>query len=591
MSKKKLNLIPNSPADGFPKAKKRNYLNSMLRGDNETVCRAIVDYLRFFEVHHYSEIGTQDMGYIDEFVSSVFAVITDQNFKLGEDSGKHLISCGHMLSNIVATSSYRTTDGPLLHIMRQQNNYAKLLFLYNSRCTVYVPVKTLFDVNADISSLWYNTYILGDSNPTLIQQANLMRHMESMDERWVPPNERVSVLYFTCTYYAPNSDRKVKGIINKACKTRSNINVTNTPKEGSIAIVTAKWHRNHAVYKSCSPLVDQLKGKYKLTLIHLGTDQPPLVEDGFDAVYKVAFDDHKLVLPPEVANNDYQAVYYPDIGMNDESMWMSNCRLAPIQAMGYGHPATSGDNSEIDYFIGGTIEKDVANRYSEQMILIPGLAQHPAWPSYERKNNWQPSDIVRINCVWGPDKYNFAMLSGLAEVSKKATSKHEWHLYPSPGINRYGALIPFKRSVEAVLPNVIIHSDLEYYEYMEDAEQHDFSVNSYPFGGYNTVVESLFLGLPMVTIEGDRFYNRAASYLLRKVGLDCLSTTVPDAFVDKCVRLIDDPDHRAAMRTKVAECDLKTTLFDDPGDHFLKAFEYILENHPIKSDTPIIIGE
>lgn len=115
---------------------------------------------------------------------------------------------------------------------------------------------------------------------------------------------------------------------------------------------------------------------------------------------------------------------------------------------------------------------------------------------------------------------------------------------------------------------------------MEEAEYGDFAINSWPFGGYNTVVESLYLGKPVVTLEGDRFYNMAASALLRRVGLDNLITKSAPEFIDLCARMANDPDFLAAQQEKLASVDLKEALFttDEPR-YFEAAMEYIIENH------------
>jgi hypothetical protein len=312
--------------------------------------------------------------------------------------------------------------------------------------------------------------------------------------------------------------------------------------------------------------------------------------EGFKSVCNIRFKDGNLAIPGNVKENDFQVVYFPDVGMLEESIWLSNCRLAPIQAAGYGHPATTGFNNCIDYFIGGDVEKDCGDEYSEQMLLLPGLAQHPAWPTYERKNNWVKKTPIEINCVWGPDKYNVMMLEGLAEISKRAKTEHEWHFYPSPAVNRYGGYIPFRDAVLQLLPNSIIHNTLHYADYMERAEEGDFTVNSFPFGGYNTVVESLYLGLPVVTLEGPRFYSKAASYLLNQIGMPELSAKDGESFVDICVEMIDNEVHLSEYRNELAGLNLKKILFSPSDGNFLKAFEYMISNKQERGN-PVLIGE
>lgn len=450
--------------------------------------------------------------------------------------------------------------------------------------------------------MWYMAYMMGLSSPTKRIQKNMFCHLANMDERWIPPHHSLSGLYFVCTYHNPEAALRVKGIINKGIKDRGGLpKFVNTPRESGqkhVAIVTNRWHRNHAVYKSASPLVEQLVGKCKLTLIWTSPpDRVPdtMITDYFDKVVYCYFKPNgDLEIPAEVMNNDFDMVYYPDIGMSDESIWMSNMRIAPIQAVGYGHPDTTGPNNEIDYFIGGDVEKDSTDSYAETMVLLPGLAQEPAWPTAPRQNNYKDDGIVRVNCVWGPDKYNHTLLTMLEGINKRVAqidpeSKHEIHLFGSPGMNRYAALPSFLREIGRMLPNATVHSEQEYYDYMENAEMHDFSLNSFPFGCYNVLVESLYMGLPFLTLVGDRFYNRAGMYLNDRIEMGENNFTQPQGLIAKAVELITNPAELKRQRDHLASLDLKSRLFTLKGDHFLEAVEHIFANHPF-TETVLIGG-
>lgn len=508
---------------------------------------------------------------------------------------------GHLFKHLVALSSYRTTDGVLKDCMNMPNNLPKALFLQSSRNNVQVNQKVFFDADPTLASMWFRTYLLGISTATDVEQRNMYHHLANMDERWVPFMHPVTGIYFTSTYHNPQAARRCKSIMNKALKERMTYKFENNPDPNSIAIVTCRWHRNHAVYKSASPLVEQLIGKRKLTLIWTGEKLPPLaVTDYFDKVAHCYFKPTGgLVIPPELEKNDFGMIYYPDIGMSDESVWLANARIAPIQAMGYGHPETSGDNSEIDYFIGGDVEKESTDQYSETMVLLPGLAQEPAWPTAERKNNYKDDGVVRVNCVWGPDKYNHTLLTMLAAINETVNSikkekglelpEHEFHLFASPGINRYGALPVFAQDITNLIPNARIHSEQEYYDYMENAEMHDFSLNSFPFGCYNVLIESLYMGLPFLSLVGDRFYNRAGMWLNNKIGMGENNFDSPREFINKAAELITNPAELRMQREYLAWLPLKETLFTLEGNHFLEAVDYIQANHPFTETK--IIGE
>jgi hypothetical protein len=172
------------------------------------------------------------------------------------------------------------------------------------------------------------------------------------------------------------------------------------------------------------------------------------------------------------------------------------------------------------------------------------------------------------------------MLDTLKTISKQCGLKYS--IFPSRGIHRYNAYIPFKRDLLQHLGEyATLYADFEYMEYMEAAEYGDFSINSYPFGGYNTVVESLYLGKPVVTLEGDRFYNIAASALLHRVGMGELIAKDIQGLQDICIRLTLDKGYLAEMKARLEGVDLNATIFDKGDEEpFVKAIEHIITNRP-----------
>lgn len=580
-----------SPGEGVPRWDAVTFAKLVHEKKWSQCLDAIFEFLTFFERNHYRGFSTNDIQMFNQFVMSAAFALTQPDFESDGLRAARLVTCGHLFSNIVALSCFETTDF-LLRMLIPQGNLVKLLFAENPRANIQGNIKAFFDSNAELASLWYNTYLLGVGCPTQRQQRNLHKHIADIDDRWTIVSPMISCPMFTCTYFNGEAAKRAKVVMNNAVKKKCTIKFENNPDPNSIAIFSSKWHRNHAVYKSAGPLVEQLRGKYKLSLVWLGRDVPQsAVTDYFDKVYMVAFDEKmQLQVPEEVRKNDFQMIYFPDIGMIDEGIWLANHRMAPIQACGYGHPETTGA-TEIDYYIGGDIEKDATDYYTEKMVLIPGLAQHPAWPTAERKNSWVERSVTHINCVWGPDKYNFTMLKVLEQVNKRCgADKLFWHFYTSPGANRYAALVPFTMDVKAILPNSEVHSEVEYYDYMREAELSDFSVNSFPFGGYNTVIESMYLGLPIVCLSGNRFYNRAGNAVNTMIGMDELNAEKPEQFIEIISKMVSDRQYMLAERAKLAGTDLKAKLFQVGPKHFLNAVNHIIANHPLQTN-PTLIGE
>jgi hypothetical protein len=594
-------VMPQDHTQDIPGINYEAWLRAVAARDPK-VWDAIVQYLSFFESRHYRAFGRSAIVKLNEFATAVMVAISNPDFRPNGNQSARLVQASHLFHHLVAISSFETTDVGIRNSVMQEGNVGKLVFLTNPRSLEQIHQEKFFEKEPYLASLWYLNYLLGISSPTPTMQKNIHRHLSLMSDLWKPPHHCLTPLYFGVTYHNPDAARMVKGKMNRAIKEIGKIpTFTNTPHDGDrprIAVITNKWHRNHAVYKSQGVLLEQLLPWADLHLYWTGQKErmpDTTVRKYFKDVENCYFEQNGvLVIPDSLKNNNFDMVYYPDIGMTDESVWLSNCRIAPIQVVGQGHPDTTGDDSEIDYFIGGHVEKDAAHWYGETLVLIPGLAQEPAWPTADRKHNYKDDGIVRVNCVWGPDKYNHTLLSVLAEVNNRVReidpeSKHEFHLFGSPGLNRYAALPSFTFEVKKMLPNAIIHSEQEYYDYMENAEQHDFSLNSFPFGGYNTLVESLYMGLPFLTLVGPRFYNRAGAWLNEAVGMEQNTCQSGNDFITRATELITDPEELRWQRNYVASLDLKQRLFTLEGTHFLDAMRYIFDNHPFTETT--LIGE
>jgi len=577
----------------LPRVSRQQLYHYMRRREYGIIAQSMIQVLSHFQNNNYTLLNPEGLRRVNEIVSAFFAVISDPEFIVPEKYAAHFLGRAHLFANLVAISDYTTTDSVLQSILLQKDNLVKLMFLYTVKNETVLDSTRFFDLQPGLSSLWYLTYPLPTIGCVLPHyQANMRRHFSNLDKRYYPADHRVSLPYFYCTYFAgqEGKDRLVKEQINASCRRRLegiSVRIKNEPKRDSIAIVTSKWWPNTAVYKSCFPFLDRFRSRYRMTLIHTGQKDPSdLAKDYFDDIHVVRFQkgpDKQLELTTsQIVRNDYQLMYFADIGMTDESVWLSNLRFAPIQVTGYGHPVSTF-GGQIDYFVVGEETEKVENlaeNYSEKPIVLPGLGCVPIWPTYKRKDLSKKTDKVVANCVWGPDKYNYTMLRMLQEISR-LTSNIQYAIFASRGVHRYNAFLPFEAEMQHLLGEALnLHTRKEYMEYMEEAEYADFTINSWPFGGYNTVVEALYLGKPVVTLEGDRFYNLAASALLHRVGLGHLIAKTAPEFIQLCVRMASDPDFLAEQKAILAAVDLGTALFDtnEPA-YFEKMMEYIIDNH------------
>jgi len=79
----------------------------------------------------------------------------------------------------------------------------------------------------------------------------------------------------------------------------------------------------------------------------------------------------------------------------------------------------------------------------------------------------------------------------------------------------------------------------------------DLALDPFPFTGGLTTCEALWMGVPVVTLRGDRPVSRQAVSFLSRVGLESLVTDSTDAYVETVLALARDPRRLAAIRNEL----------------------------------------
>ncbi len=83
----------------------------------------------------------------------------------------------------------------------------------------------------------------------------------------------------------------------------------------------------------------------------------------------------------------------------------------------------------------------------------------------------------------------------------------------------------------------------------------DIALDPFPYNGTTATCEALWMGVPVITLEGNRHAGRAGTSLLRQAGLDQMITRARTEYVELAVRLARDlawRQHlRAGMRQRV----------------------------------------
>jgi protein O-GlcNAc transferase len=92
-----------------------------------------------------------------------------------------------------------------------------------------------------------------------------------------------------------------------------------------------------------------------------------------------------------------------------------------------------------------------------------------------------------------------------------------------------------------------------YSDYLASYHRVDVALDPFPFSGSTITCESLWMGVPVITLPGDTFASRHSLDHLSNVGLTETIARDPDEYIDLAISLAGDPSRLLALRSGLRE--------------------------------------
>jgi len=99
-------------------------------------------------------------------------------------------------------------------------------------------------------------------------------------------------------------------------------------------------------------------------------------------------------------------------------------------------------------------------------------------------------------------------------------------------------------------------------EYLRTYHQIDIGLDSFPYNGHTTSLDSLWMGVPVVTLVGDRSVARAGWSQLSNLDMTELAAFTPDRFVQIAVNLANDLPRLCRIRSTLRSRMERSPLMD-----------------------------
>jgi predicted O-linked N-acetylglucosamine transferase (SPINDLY family) len=581
---------------------KQQVISDLQNGDNEEVARALLTILYDVQQSVSEVLNSEQQNFFEDYVKTFLEVFADTNFTIPDNFKPLFAAKAPILSNIIACTSFKNTDELVLKIAQNQQNHdlSKLIAVYSHRNAVRIELKEIFAIQPFLASCWWvNMIAMGRRTQVSLQTHEKLKTFLNILvlEQYLQLPIKTDGSFFNESFFSsinyidPNKDAAIKRKINHLIEQANfypdlKLDIENADYS-KVAVLSRNFRKGHATYKAVAPLFSSLKEGYELTVINICKDEDSVAAADYDLFNNVIFlnEDNKLRLPSrealqKIADEKFGTIFFADIGQEIISAILANQRLAPIQLSCYGNPASS-QSKNIDYFVvSENVEPENPEQYySEKLVFIPGNAVMAVTPDCEipdvKKEN--ENEII-VSCSWGNAKCNYGYIKQLKTIIDR-TSRNVKFMFVGLE-NRNFINVAFKKELEETLSkdSVITTYAKPYKEYLADIAGSDFGIDSYPWGGYNRLMDCLSCGKPIIALEGDIAFNRLAQALLRQLGLEELIAKDENELIEKTLRLIEDDKYRNELSHKIKAMDLGELIADGSEKYMKKALDYLIAN-------------
>jgi protein O-GlcNAc transferase len=242
---------------------------------------------------------------------------------------------------------------------------------------------------------------------------------------------------------------------------------------------------------------------------------------------------------------------------------------APVQAAYLGYPATSGVPA-----IGFRITDSVCDppgltesHYVERLARLPHclccyqppleIAPMPALPALPALENGH----ITFGSFNQPAKLQPEVLELWGRVLHAVPESHLL-MAPTPhGFTRQRYLQIFAAQGIAAA-RIEFEARMPLPEYQSLRGRVDIALDSFPMNGGSTTCETLYMGVPIVTLLGQRFASRTGASMLTAMGLQEYIAHSPDQYLAIAVALAADLPRLAALRDGMRARMLASSLMD-----------------------------
>jgi predicted O-linked N-acetylglucosamine transferase (SPINDLY family) len=270
-------------------------------------------------------------------------------------------------------------------------------------------------------------------------------------------------------------------------------------------------------------------------------------------------------------------------------------RPAPLQVFWLGHAGGLG-LPFVDYLIADAVVVPPGEepQYREAVVRLPEIYhcadRHPVAESCPPRAAFNLPETGTVYCVFNnPDKIDRTIFECWMRILRQVEGSVLW--FSAFRQNRDMLVANLRRYAEkhGVDPDRLILS-----ERVPDKAGHlarighaDLMLDTVTLNASTTALDSLWAGVPLIAVRGDRFSNRISNSMLRAIGMEDLVCADLAEYERRAVELGKDRAACQALRERLRANRETTPLFDIQRftRHLERAYEAMWDRYS-RGDTP-----
>ncbi|MBL4670850.1 MAG: tetratricopeptide repeat protein [Arenicella sp.] len=242
-------------------------------------------------------------------------------------------------------------------------------------------------------------------------------------------------------------------------------------------------------------------------------------------------------------------------------------RLCPIQLSWLGYPATTAINNIDGILLSEDLVSEASGSFFTEKIVRfngPQFVYRP--PSYCPKVAKLPcseNGAITFGCFNNAAKLNDLVITTWASILRKIPDSRlvlKWKTLSDLSVQE--VFLKRFHSLGVHQSRIELRGASSHEQMLLEYNDIDICLDPFPFSGALTSFEAIWMGVPVVTLYGDRPMSRQTYSINKALALETLNNTTPASYITTAIELSSNKTKLGELRLSMRNRIKKSALYD-----------------------------